>query len=641
QVLKSLPPEAQQALVEKHLLTLVDFIPKEKTKQILSVANHLKRKYAGAPKLDLRAKRTQITMLLGELTRDAKSSFIKERSNREELLSEIVHSLVGWLNPIWATVYEHRINFLHAHKCLLFVAGALSQLADNSSLGGCKCSVMNLPIQFALKNKHDRVLKRFSVIGPQNLHRIILWIWRDLFVSLLAYGSDREKSKIPDCLEDIELALGIRSLGRLVYGGKSGSDDFAFGEGDSDDDEDEDDDFEEDDEEDVDYTYSDHSSDEEDSDKDYSDDGSDNCTCNLHAPYWPEKQNRERLTLRGHVENHFLKIFELTPSLAIYNTLVNLSQDAFEIGMRIEGILGRIAGDTPNNLAAALDIYIADCDADRIASLLASYSYLLRPRDAPTLQCAVTVLYEEPGYRARSIQILEKEANECLRAICGLIRSCFANIETDANKKDMREILKLRNPSPERKARVQDWVDHVMSASSGQMHPMAFAAMMMGLPMMPGMDDGDDADILSYVDLDQDDPDLDDLRDTYRPNLKAIFEGWVHVGQTLKGGSLVLAKLYLKALEMMPWLRAADVVEEMANRLRERPNKNHVLEALLKLSTFAKQQRKKLAQARTELQKRNAAKAETPPPPAAATSTTQAPSNSASASSSASVPPAL
>jgi hypothetical protein len=84
--------------------------------------------------------------------------------------------------------------------------------------------------------------------------------------------------------------------------------------------------------------------------------------------------------------------------------------------------------------------------------------------------------------------------------------------------------------------------------------------------MMPGMDDGDDADILSYVDLDQDDPDLDDLRDTYRPNLKAIFEGWVHVGQTLKGGSLVLAKLYLKALEMMPWLRAADVVEEMANR---------------------------------------------------------------------------
>jgi hypothetical protein len=33
QVLKSLPPEAQQALVEKHLLTLVDFIPKEKTKQ--------------------------------------------------------------------------------------------------------------------------------------------------------------------------------------------------------------------------------------------------------------------------------------------------------------------------------------------------------------------------------------------------------------------------------------------------------------------------------------------------------------------------------------------------------------------------------------------------------------------------------
>lgn len=341
-----------------------------------------------------------------------------------------------------------------------------------------------------------------------------------------------------------------------------GADDFSFEEGDS---EDEDEDFEEEDD-DVDYTYSDHSSDEEDSDKDYSDDESDNCTCNFHAPYWPEKRNRERITLRGHVENHFFRIFELAPSLAIYNTLVNLSQDAFETGMHIEEILGRIAGDTPSNLAAALDIYVADCDAERIASLLDSYSYLLRPRDAPTLQCAVTVLYEESEYRARSVSILEKEVNECLRAICGLVRSCFANIETDANKKDMRDILKLRNGSPDRKKRVQDWVDHVMSASSGQMHPMAFAAMMMGLPMMPGMDDGDDADILSYVDLDQDDQDLDDLRDAYRPNLKAIFEGWIRVGQTLKGGSLVLAKLYLKALEMMPWLRGTDVVEEMANR---------------------------------------------------------------------------
>ena len=106
----------------------------------------------------------------------------------------------------------------------------------------------------------------------------------------------------------------------------------------------------------------------------------------------------------------------------------------------------------------------------------------------------------------------------------------------------------------------------MITVSNGPMHPMAFAAMMMGLPMMPGGDGDDDADILSYVDFDQDDPDLEELRDEYRPNLKAIFDGWNHIGQSLMGGSTVLARSYIKAVEIMPWLRASDVVSEMTSR---------------------------------------------------------------------------
>jgi hypothetical protein len=75
--------------------------------------------------------------LLNELTRDAKMSFIKERSNRDELLAEIIHSLVSWLNDIWSVVYENHVNFLLAHTCLLFVADALVQLAEVSILGQC------------------------------------------------------------------------------------------------------------------------------------------------------------------------------------------------------------------------------------------------------------------------------------------------------------------------------------------------------------------------------------------------------------------------------------------------------------------------------------------------------------------------
>lgn len=102
---------------------------------VLAAATRLQKKYTEVPKLDLRVKRKQITHLLNELTRDAKMSFIKERSNRDELLAEIIHSLVSWLNDIWSVVYENHVNFLLAHMCLLFVADALVQLAEVSILG--------------------------------------------------------------------------------------------------------------------------------------------------------------------------------------------------------------------------------------------------------------------------------------------------------------------------------------------------------------------------------------------------------------------------------------------------------------------------------------------------------------------------
>ena len=103
---------------------------------VLLAATQLQRQCNDAPKLDLRAKRKQIGALLDELTRDAKLAFIKERSNREELLAEIVHSLVSWINDIWTVVYEHHTSFSLAHNCLLYIAEALVQLSGNSSLGG-------------------------------------------------------------------------------------------------------------------------------------------------------------------------------------------------------------------------------------------------------------------------------------------------------------------------------------------------------------------------------------------------------------------------------------------------------------------------------------------------------------------------
>ncbi|KIM42733.1 hypothetical protein M413DRAFT_444401 [Hebeloma cylindrosporum] len=581
QVFNALPPEAQQMFVEKHMATLLDLMPKDRSKKIIAAATRLQKKYAEVPKLDLRVKREQITHLLNELTRDAKMSFIKERSNRDELLAEIIHSLVSWLNDIWKVVYENHVNFLLAHTCLLFVADALAQLAEVSILGQCKCSVLNLPVDFSLKGKSGKVAKRFSVVGPQNINRILLWIWRDLFVTLLADGTEKDKKRVPDFLEDIESVLGVSSLERLLYGGKPSEDD----------DEDEDEgDFDDEDDEDEDENLDHECFEGSDYDSEESDE---RCPCHLHATYWPDRINRARIPLRDLVEKRLFSIFEVAPTVRLYNTLLAISHDSDETEDRISRLLDKSAGDTPDTLVAALDIHILNGDVPKISVLLKAHAHLLRPRDTTTLQCAVAML-DNSHYHTGSLAILEKELDECIRAIYATVRSCFSHIEEEENKKDLLEIFKLKSGTASRKDRVTQWAERVVTSSNGHFLPMAFAALMMGLPMMPGADEGDDADFLNFVDSDQNDPDLDDLREEYKPNLKAIFDSWVHIGQTMRGGPSVLSKMYSKAVALMPWLRGSDVVNEMVIKLRERPNKGHVLEALVNLSSFAKMQRKKM-----------------------------------------------
>lgn len=86
----------------------------------------------------------------------------------------------------------------------------------------CKCLVMNLPVRVTIKDKTGNTVKHMSVLGPQNIDRVLLWVWRDLFVSMFSKGSKREKDKIPEMLEDIESLLGVDGLERLLYGGETG-----------------------------------------------------------------------------------------------------------------------------------------------------------------------------------------------------------------------------------------------------------------------------------------------------------------------------------------------------------------------------------------------------------------------------------
>ena len=304
---------------------------------------------------------------------------------------------------------------------------------------------------------------------------------------------------------------------------------------------------------------------------------------------------------------------------------MSISHNVFQTELHLSK---KMTGSTPENLVAALDINIFLGDEDKVASLLKSYGYLLRPRDAVTLQSAVCTL-EDSQYHSRGFTILQQELEDSLRAIHATVRSCFSHIEEESNKKELLEILKLPARSLPRKERLEQWSDQIITSST--LNPMAVAAMMMGLPMLPGMDEGEDNDILNYVDLDQNDPDLDDLREDYQPNLKQRFDGWVDLAQNMAGGPTLLAKLYLKAVELMPWICGFDAITEMISRyflfvllsydcdspslfhrLRERPNKAHVADGLTALNSFAKTQRKRLSQIRSEQAKKKAAANKSP-----------------------------
>jgi len=289
----------------------------------------------------------------------------------------------------------------------------------------------------------------------------------------------------------------------------------------------------------------------------------DRCRCHFHARHWPVYINRARIQLRECVERRLTRIFETTPSLRLYNTLLSISHNVFQTESQLSKKLPEIAGSTPDNLVAALEINISLCDEEIVASLLNSHAYLLRPRDAATLQCAVSIL-EDSEYHSKCFSILEKELEDSMRAIYATVRSSFSHIEEESNKKELLEILKLPPKSSTRKDRLEQWSEQIISSST--INPMAMAAIMMGLPMFPGTDEGEDTDLLNYVDLDQNDAELDDLREEYQPNLKQRFDGWVQLAQGMAGGPALLAKLYVKVADLMPWLRSFDAATEMISR---------------------------------------------------------------------------
>lgn len=75
-------------------------------------------------------------------------------------------------------------------------------------------------VTLSLKDRQRRTVKYFSFTGPRNLESTCLWIWRDLFLSMLV-DDRRSRTRVRAMLVDIEEILGWGGLEQMLYGGRT------------------------------------------------------------------------------------------------------------------------------------------------------------------------------------------------------------------------------------------------------------------------------------------------------------------------------------------------------------------------------------------------------------------------------------
>ncbi|KIK51217.1 hypothetical protein GYMLUDRAFT_252249 [Collybiopsis luxurians FD-317 M1] len=436
----TLPPEAQKSLVDSQLGSLLKSLPKEKAKRVVSAATRLQKRYASIPDIDVKSKKKEIRTLLNDLRRDNTRFFLKDRSNRTEIHAEVIDTLACWIEQIWRVVYEHNVHFVKAHNALLYIANLILEIRDISGHGGG-----HHPVSVKIKSTSGKLIKRFSYSNIQSMDKVLLWMWRELFVSMSASGGRQARKKISEMLVDIEDTFGWKSLAKVLHGGYNALA-WALDE----------------DEDDID---------------DDNDEGS---------ILSDDMINKQRHHLRTLVISYLRTLFELNPSPNLYISIIELSDEPELTSIELLDTLSDIATSNSSAFASALTIYASEGDASEIVQLLDTHAHLLRPQDASSYQAAVVTMAED--------EMLDKGGS--WRRWCWRHRR--RGWDTTPTSSDSL------------------YSDDMISMKTTRT-PMKVARSVSGAWVWGGM---------GLLDMDPDDPDLDDVREELRPRLKERFEDY-------------------------------------------------------------------------------------------------------------------
>jgi hypothetical protein len=77
-----------------------------------------------------------------------------------------------------------------------------------------------MPVTLKIKRRNGETVRSFAYKGANHTSRILLWIWRDLFLSMLASNPPPESKKVMEMLSEIDNSMGWLYVHRLLYGGR-------------------------------------------------------------------------------------------------------------------------------------------------------------------------------------------------------------------------------------------------------------------------------------------------------------------------------------------------------------------------------------------------------------------------------------
>ena len=286
----------------------------------------------------------------------------------------------------------------------------------------------------------------------------------------------------------------------------------------------------------------------------------------FHAAHWSRRTVDQQSQLRDLIHNALLHIFKVAPSGPLYTSMLAIAEDKDELEEALHPLVMSVAGHSSENLSAALRIMALNNRSDSIDILLRMYKHLLRPQDAASLQFAVLIMSNSFFNRIHALSIVEEEILDVTSVFRAAIHCNFCFVDSEGNRTELLQILTLRRDSLTRRSRVSRWVKGIVTPQVETTHPMALAALMIGLPLPPGANNDDESDMLGYFELEGDEPEIEELREEFRPNIKARLTGWLDTATAIKGGPALLMKLYARIVNEMPFLKGNDLVEEMSTR---------------------------------------------------------------------------